>query len=1687
MSNTNSLPKKLRTRLAELGQRLRKQNLIRGLCRMVVVILVAALFAVFLDALVGFPRWMRGFMFLGWLGLGFIEVRRFVRGPLAQQLDPEGLASAIEQEYPRLGERLTTAVELAGSDDPANGSPELIDMVIQDAATRTRKLDLTRAAPARTTAVFAVAGVAAILAVLIPLVTVPRAGEHAKRFFLPWYAPAVDSPYKIVVTSGDPNVKRGESTALTALIEIVKPNAPAPHEVFAVIKTARGTDRVPMNYNKERHEAFLTRGPLDADFDYQIVCGEAASEWHRVTVVDPVRLDSARLLVQPPAYAQKAGEKQVTVEGLAELSVLQYSKITYDLRFTRLPSAAWLEWKPENDDAGRIVSPSKKALAFAADGSTRMTETAIANGEYRLLIESDKVKTPPLVQTLRVLVDAPPRFEKVNGVVATQRAIKPGDKLPIDCVVMDDVGIGALQLEYRINEEAVQVVPLDAKGLGTQRAVAAIDLDLRGKTKEGDRIHYRLAAIDNRDIPEAKLLPQKTYFPGDWAELRIDSKATPLKDQEILARKEEIDKRLHALIQELKGEQKDAYDIKVETANKSALKDEQRDHLEELVKNVLESEEGISELAKDIALTPDLSELANAVREVGETEVRNADTALNQARRDQKAEPRTGNLDKADNALVEAIRKLEALRKENDRLAKERLDKAKLDRLADEQKKLADETVKADKEKLDELRKKQKELEEQLKKLQEDSDPIRKALEELQRLRAEQLAKEAQRLEQQLRDLTRDMRENEQKAREQRIADLMKKQDDLAKRARELADKTDTAARTAPLSPLNKDEIDKANEALKNGNLNDAVVQQERAALELQRLAKELEQAVARARDPREAAKQLERLQEDLRQKVAEATRKTPFEKLPMDRREAFEKQQQAIANAAQKLSVPADAADAEKSRKNAVEHARQASASLKENDANYADAQMQKTREALARLAEQLPSQEKRLAQARAEIAKLRQEQDTIARQAEQATRAIEKLDPDDKATQEELARRVADQAKREKQLVDKVEKLDTPGHEARQQKTADALRQAQSDLEKGRPQDVAASQQAARRELERLEQALNNQIPADEQADRLAKKQKELAREMAHNADKPDPKRTSELQQQQAEMSRDLQRLQAPEAATAKEDALELSRKTESAKSPEDAAKKAEQTAQALQKLADQINNRDSDAERADRLAKKQKDNADEADRLAKKKENAAELKKRTQQVAEEAKNLRAGAEGQKDKQEAIEALNRAQRANDPETLTREQKNAAEALERLAERMKQQQAKAPPMSKKDPDEKLDGLPNDAQAEEARKLAQEQRQLRDDLAKATEDMAKGNNSPPEKNPLADVVEEQKKVAKEAAALAQEVGMEKGALAEPAKQAKESADAANQASEQLQNGRIEPAREAGQKAAQKLEQLGQGDLDEMKKKEALGLAKRQEEINKKLAEMSGDARAAQAQQSDRQKDLQKQVDELNQKMQRLAQQLKQQENAGEAGRKADEGAMRTEQASEAMRDARHQNQKGQPGMSREAQDRAADALGKAGEDLKGTAEQLAQRGGMNPMGQGNQPAGQATQEARDRMAQAQNRLGQGNNKQAGEAMQQAADALKQAGQQIGKPNSAQNGPARPGNQGGMEPGGNDGSITGHNSGGPLAPFGEKYKGKSWGELPGEVRTQILQDLKARYGEDYAKYIKLYFEQLAERK
>jgi hypothetical protein len=118
-------------------------------------------------------------------------------------------------------------------------------------------------------------------------------------------------------------------------------------------------------------------------------------------------------------------------------------------------------------------------------------------------------------------------------------------------------------------------------------------------------------------------------------------------------------------------------------------------------------------------------------------------------------------------------------------------------------------------------------------------------------------------------------------------------------------------------------------------------------------------------------------------------------------------------------------------------------------------------------------------------------------------------------------------------------------------------------------------------------------------------------------------------------------------------------------------------------------------------------------------------------------------------------------------------------------------------------------------------------------------------------------------------------------------------------------------------------------------------------------------------------------------------------------------------------------------------------------------------------------------QAQEQMASAQGKLNQGQTSQAQSALRQAAQALAQAAQSKTAPSQQPGALAQARQSAGQ--GRTPGDLP------DLSAYGldkTPYAGKSWGELPGELRTRIVQDMKARYGDDYARKIQYYFKQIA---
>lgn len=1666
------LPRPLRRRFFVLGQHLRRLEVIRGLCRIALILTLFAWAAIDADAFFDFSPGLRALLLSFWVGTAISLILRLRQSSSLHAADGDSLAAAVEERYPLLGERLTTAVEVAGTTDPAHGSPELIRALLRDAEYRTRLLDFTESIPTRNTTRWGIACTSVLIAAMVVLFTMQGAASQTKRFFAPWTG-TNGAAFRIVVTSGDPTIPRGEPTTLASYFERKEMTVELPSSATLLVRQANRPEEPLAMRVDERGAWYATVRDVQTPFDYSIKAGGIATEWHHVAVVDPLRIRSAAVTIFPPAYIKKAEDPPTTFEGLSSISVPQYSTVRFDIQFTSPPREAWLELFPDSDEPD---APTQKLRMELNESAGLINRRAKFSGRYRILAEADGILFVSPQNRLDIVVDAPPWFDTVTGFVTEPRPARLDDTLKVNCVANDDFGIRSVELEYRINGGEVEQLSLPLLRGKTNSTSASAQLSLAGKVRDGDTLEYRLAAADNRDIPDLKLLPQKKYYPNawTWASLRATAGAAALAEQEILLRKKRIGDKLLSFEAELRETANQAARLQTEVLHPENQQPALPKRIGDLGTRVQETGEAMRDLAKEMALVPEQSTVGRDLAGVASGPVNQAREKVSEASKSTAITVRGKALEDASHSLESALEKLTELRKASEQLAREHLTREKLEDITDRQRRLAQQAAKANAESFPSLIEQQARIEEELKQLTSSDEMLRQSSEALAGLTARQLAAEARRLEQAQRELAQAAKATNDFERNKVPEAVRKQQEELGQRADALAAKTELAAQAARVQPLQTEEAGRAAAAIEQGELLKAVEHQEKLALELDRFAADLEQAASKARDPQERAKLLNRLQTGLMDRLARVSQDKTLDQVPAEELQKLAKEQTAIAREFDKLPIADDNQAARAARDHASSQAKLAGSMLKEKYA-AASATMRESAASQQKLIEALPSKEDRLAKARAELAKARTEQEDLAKQLEPQLKEAEKADAGNQAARTQLAEKLAPLAKRQAQLAERVGKLELPEEESRARLATQGLKHAEDDLKGGLVQDIAGSQQQAKRALERLEQSLAGQTPADAQADELAQKQRQLAAKVAMLAKSKDSAIPKELARRQGDLLRELSGLPGSDSPTAMAEAKESARQAEAElqkSNPAGAVAPAARAAEALEQLAGAMSGRISEAKRLNALAKKQSADADEAEQLTRKEADERSLtasRKQARQSAEELKTLRAGESGQAAKQKALSALDRAQQASMPAQLAQAQRKAADTLAELAKQTADKALTETPEAKKS-DDLPAGFPSREQAEEVRKLAIEQKKVQTQVMDAAEKASK-TVKPTEGNPFPALVREQDGIARAAQEMAGRVEKEESKQAPSAEAARLAAESARKAVRQIENGTT--ASDSTAAAARQLRQAAEKMKSEPLKKEALDLAKRQEALNGKLNDLEGNIPAARAQQATTQQKLQAETDRLAKDLDGTARKLE--------GMKPDAIGKMAAAGQSAAKGAAAMKIPSETGRSE-----AADSIGQAGNNAEAAAKDLLPQAGS---AQASAEAADALHHAQNSMQKGRDELRQAAKGQAARAMTEAADSLGRAAEQFQPanrpPKSGENGsPSSARNSGGYQPG--QTSPVPEAALKSLGPDAEKYAGKPWGELPTEVKSRVLQDMRARYGEDYARSIQLYFEERAKK-
>ena len=290
----------------------------------------------------------------------------------------------------------------------------------------------------------------------------------------------------------------------------------------------------------------------------------------------------------------------------------------------------------------------------------------------------------------------------------------------------------------------------------------------------------------------------------------------------------------------------------------------------------------------------------------------------------------------------------------------------------------------------------------------------------------------------------------------------------------------------------------------------------------------------------------------------------------------------------------------------------------------------------------------------------------------------------------------------------------------------------------------------------------------------------------------------------------------------------------------------------------------------------------------------------------------------------------------------------------------------------------------------------------------------------------------------------------------------------------------EQAQAAQQQAQQQLEQQGQRQASQPARQAAKSLqqAARQaaqagtQSKNEEPSPVPGDV-------GEQVSDARRQLEQAGQQLQQATpRQQGQQGQSGEQGESSPQGEASEGNPGEQPGDMPGESPEGTPpsenGESSSQDGQSAESGNQPGQDGQPGPDQ-----GQSPSGQSDQPGqnGQPTSEPGSRAGS--------------ESMRQVAESLQQAAQQMGLQPSQRSQNQGQDQQSGNSDQGADGPQGGYGARGGLslaeleAELG-RISARDWGQLPDRVETELQQAQQKKPDSDYARLIRLYFEEVARR-
>ncbi|MFG0334001.1 MAG: hypothetical protein ACF8TS_11615, partial [Maioricimonas sp. JB049] len=615
-----------------------------GLGLMTLVLLAGLFLGMTGDLLFDLSSGTRLFWLLGLLlASGLLFAMAVVR-PLVRHLSEVDLAAAVEAVYPELQERITSAVELAGDEQP--GSTFMRANVYREAAARMERLDVSDVADTRRAFRLTCSAVVLLLTFAAPFVLFPEAySAMVGRAVTPWRNIARVTNLYFEIVDGDRTVARGSDMSVAAAPRWRSGAGTLPDSVWLEWESAAATgDRRRMDWSPESESYMATLRNVQQPFSYLVEGDGARTRRYEINVVDAPAIEAVQLRIAPPGYVGTAAQ---TVDGaVGEIRVFEGSGLTFDLAFNKPVAAADFVWTPAAPPAsnrpadGQLnpnapVDPENAAetqpLTIAANGTTaryELTATQSGQFEFRLTDEHGLQNAGEPSRILIVTPDEPPRIAfEIEGNAVPAR---PDDTVALPVFASDDVGVATLDLHYTLLQDpAVQgVVPADRFELGQDRLEHTFRLNLKSLgIGDGAILAVRARATDERPNPG----PNEAWTPELL--ITVSADADPYGAAQLARQQAAQREGVRALQDAVAENRKGVEELRdeAEADRRQQLEFDKDEQLAELAQQERELAERARQLAAQLGESPLLESLAEQIRQMGREALPQAANQLQQA------------------------------------------------------------------------------------------------------------------------------------------------------------------------------------------------------------------------------------------------------------------------------------------------------------------------------------------------------------------------------------------------------------------------------------------------------------------------------------------------------------------------------------------------------------------------------------------------------------------------------------------------------------------------------------------------------------------------------------------------------------------------------------------------------------------------------------------------------------------------------------------------------------------------------------------------------------------------------------------------------------------------------------------------------------------------------------------------